>query len=143
MLEVLEMLDRHGSRTGTLFASSPGLTEFRSGALPVKGLELVLEKRRRCGALSPESALAILQKPPPDALWTHDPPQGITTIYSPFAGTKFLELHYVKSLESSEGPRSFPKNNQSSRIRCQKRGSMPKNGPKKANKRVFRIGVFC
>ncbi len=109
VLEVLEVLDCHGSRTGTLFASSPGLTEFRSGALPVKGLELVLEKRRRCGALSPESALAILQKPPPDALWTHDPPQGITTIYSPFAGTNFLELHYVKSLENSEGPRSFPK----------------------------------
>ena len=71
MLEVqegMEMLDRHGSRTGTLFASSPGLTLFRPSALPVKGLKLVVEKRRRCGALSPESALAILQKTPPDAL---------------------------------------------------------------------------
>ena len=68
VLEVLKVLDCHGSRTGTLFASSPGLTVFRSGALPVKGLELVLEKRRRCGALSPESALAIQQKTPPDAL---------------------------------------------------------------------------
>jgi len=122
VLEVLEVLDRHGSRTGTLFASSPGLTLFRCSALPVKGLKLVVEKRPLCGDLSPELALAILQKTPPDALWTHDPPQGITTIYSPFAGTKFLELHYVKSLENSEGPRSFPKNNQRSRIRCQKRG---------------------
>ena len=68
MLEVLKVLDCHGSRTGTLFASSPGLTLFRSSALPVKGLKLVVEKRRRCGALSPESALAILQKTPPDAL---------------------------------------------------------------------------
>ena len=68
MLEVLEVLDCHGSRTGTLFASSPGLTLFRASALPVKGLKLVVEKRRRCGALSPESALAILQKTPPDAL---------------------------------------------------------------------------
>ena len=101
--EGMEMLDRHGSRTGTLFASSPGLTLFRASALPVKGLKLVVEKRRRCGALSPESALAILQKTPPDALWTHDPPQGITTIYSPFAGTKYLELHYVKSLDNSDG----------------------------------------
>ena len=74
MLEMQAMLDCHGSRTGTLFASSPGLTLFRSSALPVKGLKLVVEKRRRCGALSPESALAILQKTPPDALWTHDPP---------------------------------------------------------------------
>jgi len=89
MLEMLEVLDCHGSRTGTLFASSPGLTLFRSSALPGKGLELVVEKRRRCGDLSPELALAILQKTPPDALWTHDPPQGITTIYSPFAGTNF------------------------------------------------------
>ena len=66
--EVQAMLDCHGSRTGTLFASSPGLTLFRPSALPVKGLKLVVEKRRRCGALSPESALAILQKTPPDAL---------------------------------------------------------------------------
>ena len=87
--EGMEMLDRHGSRTGTLFASSPGLTLFRASALPVKGLKLVVEKRRRCGALSPESALAILQKTPPDAVWTHDQTQGITTIYSPFAGTNF------------------------------------------------------
>ena len=87
--EVQAMRDGHGSRTGTLFASSPGLTLFRASALPVKGLKLVVEKRRRCGALSPESALAILQKTPPDALWTHDPTQGITTIYSPFAGTNF------------------------------------------------------
>ena len=101
--EVQEVQDSHGSRTGTLFASSCGLTLFRSSALPVKGLKLVVEKRRRCGALSPESALAILQKTPPDALWTHDPPQGITTIYSPFAGTKYLELHYVKSLDNSDG----------------------------------------
>ena len=62
--EVQAMLDCHGSRTGTLFASSPGLTEFRSGALPVKGFELVVRKRRLCGDLSPESALAILQKNP-------------------------------------------------------------------------------
>ena len=68
MLEVLEMLDRHGSRSGTLFASSPGLTLFRSSALPVKGLKLVVEKRPLCGDLSPELAFAVLQKPPPDAL---------------------------------------------------------------------------
>ena len=68
MQEVQAMMDCHGSRTGTLFASSCGLRLFRSSALPVKGLKLVVEKRRRCGALSPESALAILQKTPPDAL---------------------------------------------------------------------------
>ena len=98
VLEVLKVLDCHGSRTGTLFASSPGLTLFRSSALPVKGLELVLEKRRRCGALSPESALAILQKTPPDVTWTHDQPQVITIIYSHLARTSFLELLYVKAL---------------------------------------------
>ena len=67
MLEVLKvqaMLERHRSQTGTVLASSPGLTEFRSGALPVKGFELVVRKRRLCGDLSPESALAILQKNP-------------------------------------------------------------------------------
>ena len=68
---MLAMLERHGSRTGTVFASSPSLTLFRSGALPVKGLELLVDKRRLCGDLSPESALAILQKTPPDAIWTY------------------------------------------------------------------------
>jgi hypothetical protein len=75
---MLEMLERHGSWTGTVFTSSPGLTVFRSGALPVKGLELVVGKRQMCGDLSPESALAILQKTPPDAVWTHDQAYAIT-----------------------------------------------------------------
>ena len=101
---MLEMLERHGSWTGTVFASSPGLTVFRSGALAAKGLELVVGKRQMCGDLSPESALAILQKTPPDAIWTY----GLTdnsraTIYTPFAGTNFLERHYVKVLENSAG----------------------------------------
>jgi hypothetical protein len=61
-------LDRNGSRTGTLFVSSPGITLFRSSALPVKGLKLVVEKRPLCGDLSPELAFAVLQKTPPYAL---------------------------------------------------------------------------
>ena len=99
--EVQEVLDCHGSRTGTLFASSPGLTEFRSGALPVKGFELVVRKRRLCGDLSPESALAILQKTPTDALWTHDQTHAITSIFGPYDGTNFLEGHYLKAQENS------------------------------------------
>ena len=100
---MLEMLERHGSRTGMVFASSPDLTLFRSGALPVKGLELVVEKRRLCGDLSPESALAILQKTPPAMVLTHDQTQATASIYSPFAGTNFLERLYVKALENSAG----------------------------------------
>jgi|GEM_PF-1931300 len=101
---MLEMLERHGSRTGTVFASSPGLALFRSGALPVKGLELVVEKRRLCGDLGPESALAILEKTPPDMIWTYDlTDNSRATIYTPFAGTNFLERHYVRVLENSAG----------------------------------------
>ena len=100
---MLEMLERHGSQTGIVFASSPDLTLFRSGALPVKGLELVVEKRRLCGDLSPESALAILQKTPPAMVLTHDQTQATASIYSPFAGTNFLERFYVKALENSAG----------------------------------------
>ena len=100
---MLEMLERRGSRTGMVFASSPDLTLFRSGALPVKGLELVVEKRRLCGDLSPESALAILQKTPPAMVVTHDQTQATASISTPFAGTNFLELHYVKMLENSAG----------------------------------------
>ena len=48
------------------------LSLSRSGALPMKSLELVLEKRRRCGVLSPASALAIPQKTPPDVVGIHD-----------------------------------------------------------------------
>ena len=97
------MLKPHTYRTGTIYASSPCLTLFRSGALPVKGLELVVEKRRLCGDLSPESALAILQKTPPAMVLTHDQTQATASIYSPFAGTNFLERFYVKALENSTG----------------------------------------
>jgi hypothetical protein len=100
---MLEMLERHGSRTATVFASSPNLTLFRSGALPVKGLELVVEKRRLCGDLSTASALVILQKDPPDMVLTYDQTHAPPTIYSPFGGTNFLERHYVKALENSAG----------------------------------------
>ena len=103
MQEMQEMLERHGSQTGTVLASSPGPTVFRSGALPVKGLELVVGRRRLCGDLSPESALAILQKPPPDAVWTQDQTHAITSIFGPFDGTNFLERHYLKAQENSIG----------------------------------------
>jgi len=81
------------------------LSLSRSGALPMKGLELVLEKRRLCGELSPASALAILQKPPPDAVGIHDQTQATATIYSPLAVTNFLERNYVKSRENAAGHR--------------------------------------
>ena len=49
----------------------------------MNSLELVLEKRRRRGALSPASALAILQTTPPDAVGIHDQTQAIATIHRP------------------------------------------------------------
>ena len=52
---------------------------------------------------SPESALAILQKPPPNVVWPPDQTHATASIYSPFAGTDFLERHYVKVLENSAG----------------------------------------
>jgi len=69
----------------------------------MKGLELVLEKRRRSGALSPASALAIPQKTPPAMVLTHDQTQATATIYSLLAVTNFLERHYVKALKNSAG----------------------------------------
>jgi hypothetical protein len=69
----------------------------------VKGLEPVVEKSRRWGDLSPELALAILQKTPPDMVLTYGQTPNTATIYSPFAGTNFLERHYVKALENSGG----------------------------------------
>jgi hypothetical protein len=81
------------------------LSLSRSGALPMKSLELVLEKRRLCGVLSPASALAILQKTPPDAVGIHDQTHAAASIYSPLAVTNFLERHYVKTLKNSAGYR--------------------------------------
>jgi hypothetical protein len=40
----------------------------------------VYGKYRLCGNRSPESALAILQKSPPDVVWTHDQSHAITSI---------------------------------------------------------------
>jgi hypothetical protein len=67
----------------------------------VKGLELVVGKRRLCGELSPESALAILQRTLPDAVWPHDQTLATTLIFGPSAGTNLLESHYLKALENS------------------------------------------
>jgi hypothetical protein len=93
------------------FISIRSLTFFRSGALSVKGLELVVGKRHLCGELSPESALAILQKTPPDAVWPHDQTHAITSIFEPSAGTNFLERRYLKALENSIGHPWVFKNN--------------------------------
>jgi hypothetical protein len=93
------VLERHGSRTGTVLASNPGPTSFRSGALPVKRLELVsvYGKRRLCGNRSPESALAILQKSPPDVVWTHDQTHATASNCGPFDSTNFMERHSLKA----------------------------------------------
>jgi hypothetical protein len=77
----------------------------RSGALPVKGLELVVEKCRLCGDLSPASALGDPAKDPARCCGDPRPARSIATIYSPFAGTNFLERHYVKALKNSAGYR--------------------------------------
>ena len=98
---MLEMLERHGSLTGIVFASSLGLNLFRSATLPVKGTELVVEKRRLRGDLRPASAIAILQKTPPDAVWTHGQSHAAATIHRPSATTNFLERNHVKVLENS------------------------------------------
>ena len=67
----------------------------------MKGLELVVGKRRLCGDLSPESALAILQRTLPDAVWPHDQTHATNLIFGPSAGTNPLESHYLKALEIS------------------------------------------
>jgi hypothetical protein len=63
----------------------------------------VFGKRRLCGNRSPESALAILQKPPPAAVWTHDQPHAITSIFGPADSTNFLKRHFLKAQENSGG----------------------------------------
>ena len=108
---MLEMLEQHGSRTGTVFASSPDLTLFRAATLPVNGTELVVDKRRLRGDLRPASAIAILQKTPPEAVWTHGQTHATAKIYSPFAATNFLERNQVKVLENSTSHLWVRKNN--------------------------------
>ena len=100
---MLKMRARHASRIGTVFANCPDLTLFRSGALAVKGLERVVETRRVCSDLRPASAIAILQKTPPDAAWTHGLTDTEASIYRPFASTNYWERHYVKALKNSAG----------------------------------------
>lgn len=63
----------------------------------------VYGKRRLCGNRSPESALAILQKSPPAAVWTHDQPHAITSNCGPADSTNFLERHSLKAQEDSGG----------------------------------------
>jgi hypothetical protein len=56
----------------------------------------VFGKRRLCGNRSPESALAILQKSPPDVVWTHDQPHAITSNCGLADSTNFMERHSLK-----------------------------------------------
>ena len=100
---MLKMRVRHASRIGTVFANCPDLTLFRSGALAVKGLELVVEKRRLCSDLSPASAIAILQKTPPDAVWTQSLTDTEASIYRPFASANDWVRQSLKALKNSAG----------------------------------------
>ena len=79
------------------------LSLSRSGALPVKSLELVLEKRRRSGALSPASALAILQKTPAAPVWTQSLTDTEASIYRPFASANDWVRQSLKALKNSAG----------------------------------------
>ncbi len=63
----------------------------------------VYRKRRLCGNRSPESALAILQKSPPDVVWTHDQTHATASIFGPFDSTNFMERHSRKAQENSGG----------------------------------------
>jgi len=46
----------------------------------------------------------FLQRTPPDAVLTYDlTDNSRASIYTPFAGTNFLERHYEKVLENSAG----------------------------------------
>lgn len=57
----------------------------------------VFGKRRLCGNRSPESALAILQKSPPDVVWTHDQTHATASNCGPFDSTNFMERHSLKA----------------------------------------------
>jgi hypothetical protein len=100
---MLEMMERPASRIGTVFANCPDLTLFRSGALPVKGLELVVEKRRVCSHLSPASAIAILQKTPAAAVWTQSLTDTEASIYRPFASANDWVPKHLQTLKNSAG----------------------------------------
>ena len=63
----------------------------------------VYGKRRLCGNRSPESALAIVQKSPPAAVWTHDQTHATTSNCGPFDSTNFMERHSLKAQENSCG----------------------------------------
>ncbi len=63
----------------------------------------VYRKRRLSGNRSPESALAILQKPPPNVVWTPDQTRATTSNCGPFDSTKFLKRQSLKAQEDSGG----------------------------------------
>ena len=81
-----------------------------------------MEKRRLRSDLRPSSAIAILQKPPLDAVWTHGQTNATATIHNPFATTNFLERNHVKVLENSAGRLWVRNNNYCTKGGCQNRG---------------------
>jgi hypothetical protein len=108
---MLEMLERHGSRAGTVFAEQPRPLAVPLGHAAGKGTELVVEKRRMRSDLRPASPIAILKKTPPDAVWTYGQTHAAGTIHRPLADTNFSERHDVKALENAAGHVWVRKNN--------------------------------
>ncbi len=74
----------------------PDLVRFRRAVGEGVKSVSVFGMRRLCGNRSPESALAILQKPPPAAVWTHDQPHAITSNCGLADSTNFMERHSLK-----------------------------------------------
>lgn len=99
--ETRDLLSEYREVLGTVFASTPHLYLFESDVLPVPGLEVVVEKRRQCGNLTPKSALETLRRAPPGAIIA-DPSRSVTSIYNPFS-REFLDSGYSLILENGVG----------------------------------------
>jgi len=99
--ETRVLLSEYREALGSVFASTPHLYLFESGVLPVKGLEVVVEKRRQCGNLTPKSVLETLRQAPPGAIIA-DPSRSSTSIYNPF-NREFLDSGYSLILENGVG----------------------------------------
>jgi len=120
--------DGNGLRQQT----QPDPVRFRRAAGEGVKSVSVFWKRRLCGNRSPESALAILQKSPPAAVWTHDQTHATASICSPFADANFLDRHCVKFLENSAGQLWVRRKSlMRQRIVHQTRSQMTQKHPKK------------
>lgn len=138
---MLEVLQRHGFRTGTVLPSSPSLTPFHPGAASELIGKVGWNGADGRAAIGNRSRPLGFSRPPPDAVsvWPHDQIHATASIYGPVDRANFLGRHYSKLAQNPSADCGCAENIQFTREGCPKQGAGGPRFPEKAMSLVIRV----